>query len=218
MSSPVVAAAPSSKIKISSKSKTKNISARIGTDPTSGSKRRKPEPPTKSKGNDDFTAGLKSKKLTEDERTNKRAKLLGPSKTEGTRPKDVVDRLGNAKRAARPEQKRRGPLPPSPSPSLPSEPEPSRSEPEEGKPEAPREEGVSGSEAEGVHLYGFSTDEEDSSGDDLDGVDEGADVDVGSLPTISRDDATVKRKLENAELQPVRVVVAAFPFVRGRTY
>lgn len=50
-------------------------------------------------------------------------------------------------------------------------------------------------------MYGFSTDE-DSSGDDLDVVDEGADVDVGSLPTVSRDDATVKRKLEKAKQKP----------------
>ncbi|KAI0279759.1 hypothetical protein BGY98DRAFT_915475, partial [Russula aff. rugulosa BPL654] len=45
-------------------------------------------------------------------------------------------------------------------------------------------------------LYGFSTDE-DSSDDDLD-VDDEAVLDVGSLPTVARDDAAVKRKLERA--------------------
>ncbi|KAI9456556.1 hypothetical protein BJY52DRAFT_1121092 [Lactarius psammicola] len=62
---------------------------------------------------------------------------------------------------------------------------------------------VSSPEAEDVHLYGFSTDEDsDFSDDDLDVVDGGAVVDVGSLPTISRDDAMVRRKLEKAKQEP----------------
>jgi nucleolar protein 15 len=77
--------------------------------------------------------------------------------------------------------------------------EPSHSE--EDEPEVPQEEGSPGEED--VHLYGFSTDE-DSSDDDLD-VDEEAALDVGSLPTVARDDATVKRKLEKAKRKPVRV-------------
>jgi len=90
---------------------------------------------------------------------------------------------------------------PSPSPSPPSDVEVAHSEDDE--PEAPQEEGEegeAGSGDENVHLYGFSTDE-DSSDDDLD-VDEGADVDVGSLPTVARDDATVKRKLIKAKQNP----------------
>ncbi|KAI0300765.1 hypothetical protein BC826DRAFT_618853 [Russula brevipes] len=35
------------------------------------------------------------------------------------------------------------------------------------------------------------------------GVDEGAGLDVGSLPTVARDDVTVKRKLEKAKRKPV---------------
>jgi len=54
-----------------------------------------------------------------------------------------------------------------------------------------------------VHLHGFSTDEEDSSDDDaMD--DEPTDFDMGKLPTIAKDDETVKRKLEKAKRQPVR--------------
>jgi nucleolar protein 15 len=200
MSSPVVAAAPSSKTKALSKGKIQKRSAQVITEPISVSKKRKPEP-AKAKAEDLVTA-LKSKKLTKDEGTKKRVKHSNPSKTEETRQKMVIDGPKNAKRAARPAQKQRGPWKPSspsPSPSLASDPEPPQSESDGGD---PAEE--SSSEAEDVHLYGFSTDE-DSSGDDLDAVDEGGDVDVGSLPTISRDDATVKRKLEKAKLKPVRV-------------
>lgn len=53
------------------------------------------------------------------------------------------------------------------------------------------------------HLHGFSTDDDDSS-DEEDGMDltpEG--VDLGRLPTIAKDDATVKRKLEKAKRQKV---------------
>lgn len=202
MSSTVAAAASPSKVKTLSKGKIQRRSAQVITEPISVSKKRKPEP-AKATTEDHVTA-LKSKK---DERTKKRIKHSSPSKTEETRQKLIVDRPKNAKRAARPAQKQRGPWKPpspSPSPSLASDPEPSQSESEGGD---PAEE--SSSEAEDVHLYGFSTDE-DSSGDDLDAVDEGADVDVGSLPTISRDDATVKRKLEKAKLKPVRVPLSLF--------
>lgn len=200
MSSTVAAAAPSSKIKTLSKGKIQKRSAQVITEPISVSKKRKPE---SAKANtEDYVTALKSKKLTKDEGTKKRVKHSNPSKTEETRKKMVVDSPKNVKRAARPTQKQRGPWKPhspSPSLSLAPDPEPSQSESEGGE---PIEE--SSSEAEDVHLYGFSTDE-DSSGDDLDAVDEGGDVDVGSLPTVSRDDATVKRKLEKAKLKPVRV-------------
>jgi nucleolar protein 15 len=193
-----VAAAPSLKIKTLPKGNIKKASTQINTEPTSVLKRRKPET-TKAKAEDRVT-GLKSKRLNKDEGTKKRVKLPNPSTTEDTRHETVVDRPKNAKRAERPTQKQRGPWKshsPSPSPSLPSEPEPSHSESEEGEAEE-----ESGPEAEDVHLYGFSTDEDSSGDDDLDVVDEGADVDVGSLPTISRDDATVKRKLEKAKRKP----------------
>ncbi|KAF9466496.1 hypothetical protein BDZ94DRAFT_1319381 [Collybia nuda] len=55
---------------------------------------------------------------------------------------------------------------------------------------------------EGVHLHGFSTDDDDSS-DEEDGMDiEPSTFDVGKLPTIAKDDATVKRKLDKAKRQP----------------
>ena len=98
---------------------------------------------------------------------------------------------------------------PSPSPSPPSDVEFSHSEKDEpeGAQEEEEEEEEGGSGDENVHLYGFSTDE-DSSDDDLD-VDEGADLNVGSLPTVARDDVTIKRKLEKAKRKPVRVHLLA---------
>lgn len=75
---------------------------------------------------------------------------------------------------------------------------------EENEPEASQEEGGDDDDGPGdenVHLYGFSTDE-DSSDDDLD-VGEEVELDLGSLPTVARDDATVKRKLEKAKKKPV---------------
>ncbi|KAK2463456.1 hypothetical protein APHAL10511_004542 [Amanita phalloides] len=54
-------------------------------------------------------------------------------------------------------------------------------------------------EYEGLH--GFTTDDEDSSDED-DGVDADPDpVDVGKLPTVAKDDAVVKAKLEKAKRQ-----------------
>ncbi|KAG2158001.1 uncharacterized protein EDB93DRAFT_1122584 [Suillus bovinus] len=51
------------------------------------------------------------------------------------------------------------------------------------------------------HLYGFSTDEDDSSDDDAAA---GEDIDVGRLPTVAKDDAIVKRKLEKAKRHPTQ--------------
>ncbi|OCH93018.1 hypothetical protein OBBRIDRAFT_772212 [Obba rivulosa] len=80
---------------------------------------------------------------------------------------------------------------PSPKPSQPAE-------EEEGS--GPDEDAESGDEEDG-HLWGFSTDDEDDSSDDeisgeLDGLD------VSKLPTIAKDDAVVKKKLEKAKKQP----------------
>ncbi|KAB5591919.1 RNA-binding protein [Ceratobasidium theobromae] len=55
----------------------------------------------------------------------------------------------------------------------------------------------------GVYLQGFSTDE-DSSDDDGDDVPEIPGIDVTKLPTVAKDDATVKRKLERAKREPTR--------------
>ncbi|KIJ66732.1 hypothetical protein HYDPIDRAFT_186397 [Hydnomerulius pinastri MD-312] len=75
----------------------------------------------------------------------------------------------------------------------PAEPEP---EPRDGS-EASEAEG-SGSEGDD-YLHGFSTDDDDSSDDEVI-VEDG--IDVGKLPTIAKDDATVQKKLERAKRQP----------------
>ena len=60
------------------------------------------------------------------------------------------------------------------------------------------------SDSEG-HLHGFSTDDDDSS-DEEGAMDDGpSEFDVGKLPTIAKDDATVKRKLEKAKQHRVRL-------------
>jgi nucleolar protein 15 len=121
---------------------------------------------------------------------------------EETRRDTVKDLRKHANRPTLLAQKSRGPWKaPSPSPSLSPTPEFEPSHLEDDEPEAPQEEDSPGEED--VHLYGFSTDE-DSSDDDM-GVDEGAVLDVGSLPTVARDDATVKRRLEKAKRKPVRL-------------
>ncbi|KAJ7022623.1 hypothetical protein C8F04DRAFT_1137569 [Mycena alexandri] len=51
-------------------------------------------------------------------------------------------------------------------------------------------------------LHGFSTDDDDSSDDEGYMDVEVSAFDVAKLPTIAKDDATVKRKLENAKRQP----------------
>lgn len=55
-----------------------------------------------------------------------------------------------------------------------------------------------------AHLHGFSTDDDDSSDEEDIAEDEPSAFDVAKLPTIAKDDATVKRKLEKAKKNPVR--------------
>lgn len=50
------------------------------------------------------------------------------------------------------------------------------------------------------HLHGFSTDDDDSSDEEVIVDDR---IDVGKLPTVAKDDATVQKKLERAQRQPV---------------
>lgn len=58
------------------------------------------------------------------------------------------------------------------------------------------------------HLHGFSTDDDDSS-DEEDATDDGPSAfDVSKLPTIAKDDATVKDKLNKAKRQPVRLLLS----------
>ena len=180
------------KAKTVARTKTKQSLAEHDATPTSPSKARKPKPLTKGEEHTDKT---KSKPEQTERATS----------TEETHHKTISDTRDHAKRATRPGGRRlRGPwrVPSSsPSPSL------SPTSDLEDEPEVPqaREEEEEGSaDEENVHLYGFSTDE-DSSDDDLD-VDDEAVLDVGSLPTVARDDATVKRKLERAKQKPVRNV------------
>lgn len=52
------------------------------------------------------------------------------------------------------------------------------------------------------HLHGFSTDDDDSSEEEDAMDDEPSAFDVSKLPTIAKDDATIKHKLEKAKRQP----------------
>ena len=58
------------------------------------------------------------------------------------------------------------------------------------------------------HLFGFSTDDDDSSDDEAI-VEDG--IDVGKLPTVAKDDATVQKKLERAQRQQVRISAKQLP-------
>jgi nucleolar protein 15 len=56
-----------------------------------------------------------------------------------------------------------------------------------------------------IHLHGFSTDGDDSS-DEEGAMDfEAIPLDITKLPTVAKDDATVKRKLDKAKRQPVSI-------------
>ncbi|KAF6757050.1 hypothetical protein DFP72DRAFT_891645 [Ephemerocybe angulata] len=57
-------------------------------------------------------------------------------------------------------------------------------------------------EEEETHLHGFSTDEDSSDEDDDDMDAEPSAFDVAKLPTIDKDDTTVKKKLEKAKRNP----------------
>ncbi|KAF9496829.1 hypothetical protein BDN71DRAFT_1445783 [Pleurotus eryngii] len=56
---------------------------------------------------------------------------------------------------------------------------------------------------EDTHLHGFSSSDNDSSDDDDMDV-EPVGIDVGKLPTIAKDDESVKRKLDKAKKQPTQ--------------
>ena len=82
-------------------------------------------------------------------------------------------------------------------------PKPAESDEEEGVQSA--EEDGDGSDEEDVHLFGFSTDDEDSSDDEMNA--EPDPVEITKLPTIAKDDAVVKQKLEKARKKPVRDIL-----------
>jgi nucleolar protein 15 len=56
-------------------------------------------------------------------------------------------------------------------------------------------------EEQDVHLHGFSTDDDEDSSDD-EAMDAPA-LDVSQLPTVAKDDATVKAKLDRAKKEKV---------------
>lgn len=66
------------------------------------------------------------------------------------------------------------------------------------------EENAEESEIE-IPLHGLSSEDEDSSDDDDDDFVDAPAVDVSKLPTIAKDDATVKRKLEKAKMKRTQV-------------
>lgn len=94
------------------------------------------------------------------------------------------------------------PIPKAPTPSPEPEPLNSDAEADVGSEEDNTSEDSDDSD-EG-HLHGFSTDEDDSSDEDDIIAAEHPGIDISRLPTIAKDDATVKRKLEKAKRQPVR--------------
>ncbi|KAK1215674.1 nucleolar protein [Marasmius sp. AFHP31] len=55
-------------------------------------------------------------------------------------------------------------------------------------------------EEQEIPIHGLTSDEEDSEDDEFEGPIEG--IDVTKLPTVAKDDASVKRKLEKAKRQP----------------
>lgn len=58
-------------------------------------------------------------------------------------------------------------------------------------------------EEQEILLHGFSSESDSSDEEDDEGMDD-APLDVGKLPTIAKDDASVKRRLEKAKKQAVR--------------
>lgn len=67
------------------------------------------------------------------------------------------------------------------------------------------EEKEEGSDEEEAHLFGFSTDDADSSDDEMNADPDP--IEVTKLPTIAKDDAIVKQKLEKAKKKPVCVLL-----------
>ncbi|CAE6349163.1 unnamed protein product [Rhizoctonia solani] len=76
------------------------------------------------------------------------------------------------------------------------------SESDEDEDEDEEEESIE-AENEDTQLQGFSTDE-DSSDDDRDDAPELPGIDLTKLPTVAKDDATVKRRLDKAKKEPVQ--------------
>ncbi|KAI0955905.1 hypothetical protein AcV7_006446 [Taiwanofungus camphoratus] len=135
--------------------------------------------------------------------SNKQENSIVVDESKATKRKPRKSKKGGANRhpeipmedeKAAPEPKCATEKEPSPSP-----PEPSKSDDEDGDAGTAPEKGSEDEEDEDVPLHGFSTDDDDSSDEE---VEEWAGIDVGTLPTIAKDDAIVKQKLEKAKRQP----------------
>ncbi|KAJ7052559.1 hypothetical protein C8F01DRAFT_571058 [Mycena amicta] len=82
-------------------------------------------------------------------------------------------------------------------------PEPTKKTGKTTKPRSPSPEPAVEGDDDDDAIHGFTTDDEDSSDDDEGYMDvEVSAADMAKLPTIAKDDATVKRKLENAKRKP----------------
>ena len=83
--------------------------------------------------------------------------------------------------------------------------------------EEDEDENASGTDPEAIgHLHGFSTDE-DSSDDDADmAVDETPGIDISTLPTIAKDDATIQRRLAAAKKSSLTTPTDAGVIYLGR--
>jgi len=83
--------------------------------------------------------------------------------------------------------------------------------------EEDEDDNASGTDPEAIgHLHGFSTDE-DSSDDDADmAVDETPGIDVSTLPTIAKDDATIQRRLAAAKKSSLTTPTDAGVIYLGR--
>ncbi|GJE99922.1 RNA-binding domain-containing protein [Phanerochaete sordida] len=121
-------------------------------------------------------ANAKGKKKVEVVEEAEEPKAAAPSKT-----KDV-----KSKKTAASKAKAKSPSPP---------PEESDAEEQAGS------DAEDAQEEEDVQLFGFSTDDDDDSSDEEMDVNPNP-VDVGKLPTIAKDDAIVKQKLEKAKRKP----------------
>lgn len=91
------------------------------------------------------------------------------------------------------------------SPKKSKKPSPSPEPEQEEDDEKDEEEVETEKEAE---FFGFSTDDDGDSSDE-DDLNEAPPLDVTKLPTIAKDDATVKRKLEQAKKKPVSLLKSA---------
>ncbi|KAG6849722.1 hypothetical protein H0H93_005925, partial [Arthromyces matolae] len=161
------------------------------------------KPKQKSTGNTPASTGeaqiesnapTKENPTVETSKTQKKGKSKDKARTEAKVSEGITSTSASEPQASQKSKKAKA-KEPSPSP-LSSEVEAA----EEAAADASEQSG----DDEDEHLHGFSTDDDDSS-DEEDAMDEEATpFDISKLPTIAKDDATIKRKLEKAKRQPTQ--------------